>query len=66
MTIRDLLDQVELQGKVEVQELTDNGNVFYYRGSAEYLKQKENCLDREITYIYPIYSEGSTICIEIK
>lgn len=32
MTLRDLLDQVELQGSVSLLEITDNGSKILYEG----------------------------------
>lgn len=67
MTIRDLLDQVELQGKIRVKEVTDEGTCLHYCGCVENLSQRAKCLDREITYIYPGYiANKHEICIEIK
>lgn len=67
MTIRDLLDQVELQGKIKVQEVTDCGVDEHYCGCSRDLSKKVNFLDREITYIFPtIVIDRPGICIEIK
>lgn len=68
MTLRDLLDQVELQGPVSLLEITDNGNRILYEGYGCYLSKKAKVyLDREITYIYPSYQDlGAGVVIEIK
>ena len=67
MTIRDLIDQIELLGNVRVQETTDNGIYLHYCGCAENLNQHAKCLDREITYLYPnCIGYRYELCIEIK
>ncbi len=68
MTLRDLLDQVELQGPVSLLEITDNGSKILYEGYGCYLSKKAKVyLDREITYIYPSYQDlGAGVVIEIK
>ncbi len=50
MTLRDLLDQVELQGPVSLLEITDNGSKILYEGYGCCLSKKAKVyLDREIT-----------------
>ncbi len=68
MTLRDLLDQVELQGPVSLLEITDNGSKILYEGYGCCLSKKAKVyLDREITYIYPSYQDlGADVVIEIK
>lgn len=68
MTLRDLLDQVELQGPVSLLENTDNGNKILCEGYGDCLSKKAKVyLDREIAYIYPSYQDlGDGVGIEIK
>lgn len=68
MTLRDLLDQVELQGPVSLLEITDNGSKILHEGYGYCLSKKAKVyLDREITYIYPSYQDpGAGVVIEIK
>ena len=68
MTIRDLLDQVEIQGPVSVLENVEDVNKILYEGYGCYLSKKAKVyLDREITYIYPSYQDlGAGVVIEIK
>ena len=67
MTIRDLLDQVEIQGPVSVLENVEDVNKILYEGYGCCLINKAKAyLDREITYIYPGNSEFGSVCIEIK
>lgn len=66
MTLRDLLDQVELQGPVSLLENTDNGSKILWEGYGCCLSTKAY-LDREIAYIYPSYQDlGAGVGIEIK
>lgn len=68
MTIRDLLDQVEIQGPVSVLENVEDVNKILYEGYGCCLSKKAKVyLDREITYIYPSYQDlGAGVVIEIK
>ena len=67
MTLRELLDQVKLQGKIRIQEITDDETILHYCGCVERLNTQAKLLDREIAYIYPSYvADRREICIEIK
>lgn len=66
MTIRELCDQVTIQGFVRVQRITDNGIEILYKG--EYLDCNVGRFDdKEITYIFPLTVDGMNgICIEVE
>lgn len=66
MTIRELCDQVTIQGFVRVQEIVDDGIKILYKG--KYLDCNVGLFDdKEITYIFPLTADGMNgICIEVE
>ena len=62
-TLRDLLDQVEVQGYVVVKNIKENGDVeTVFGGGIESCYPKY--LDREVAYIYS--DNGGDLTIEVK
>ena len=67
MTIRDLLDQVNIEGAVQIKETQDDDIVVVYETDDirfEDNRKIKRYLNREITYMY--VNSIPTLCIEIK
>lgn len=67
MTIRDLLDQVNIEGAVQIKETRDDDIVVVYETDDirfEDNRKIKRYLNREITYMY--VNSMPTLCIEIK
>ena len=67
MTIRDLLDQVNIEGAVQIKETRDDDIVVVYETDDirfEDNRKLKRYLDREITYMY--VNSIPTLCIEIN
>ena len=66
MTLKDLMEQVEITGRIVIMQK----NIECYHGFAEHLnyaKDYKNCLNKEISFIFPAYVDGRNgICIWIK
>ena len=72
MTIRDLVDNITVQGHIEVRELKDDdvNSVWEDDDFTGITKNLEPYADREIAYMYPVPVNGKRptgrIVIEIK
>lgn len=67
MTIRDLLDQVNVEGAVQIKETQDDDIVVVYETDDirfEDNRKIKRYLNREIIYMY--VNSIPTLCIEIK
>lgn len=67
MTIRDLLDQVNIEGAVQIKETQDDDIVVVYETDDirfEDNRKIKRYLNREIIYMY--VNSIPTLCIEIK
>jgi len=67
MTLKDLMDQVEVTGRIVIMEKSTScyhGNAYHL---VEYAKDYENLLNNEVVYIFPAYVDNKNgICIWIK
>jgi hypothetical protein len=66
MTLRDLLENVTVQGCVRIQSCGSGYKAsIYYDGNADDIWKKiEEYGDKELTYIFPL--DGDRICIEVE
>jgi hypothetical protein len=69
MTLRELMDDVRVQGTIKVQTYEDDYPTIYYEGEVDCAvpKRLRKYLDREIIYLFPYNSlYGCGICIELS